>query len=54
MPSASGMVSKVVAAMVSMAITQPALAMMACISGANTNWPKEPPALMKPEAKARR
>jgi hypothetical protein len=51
---ASGIVSKVAAAMVSIAHTQPALAMMACISGANTNWPKEPPALMKPAANARR
>ena len=48
------MVSRALAAMDSMATTQPALLMMACTAGAKRNWPKEPPALMKPEANARR
>nr|WP_308602587.1 hypothetical protein [Massilia sp. Dwa41.01b] len=48
------MVSKVVAAIVNMATIQPGPAMRNCISGENTNWPNEPPALMKPDAKGRR
>ncbi len=48
------MVSRVVAAIVNMAMIQPGPAIRNCISGEKTNWPKEPPALMKPEAKGRR
>ena len=48
------MVSSAEAASASSAVIQPKAPISACASGANTNWPKEPPALMKPEAKARR
>src|SRR4051794_7078015 len=51
---ANGIVNSVVAAIVNIAATQPAELMIACIKGANTNWPNEPPALMKPDANARR
>ena len=50
---ANGIVSNVVAAIVSIAATHPAAPIMSCINGANTNWPNEPPALMKPAAKER-
>ncbi len=40
--------------MVSSAATQPKPVMITCSSGANTNWPKEPPALISPAAKDRR
>ncbi|AFV02233.1 hypothetical protein UNSWDHB_1802 [Dehalobacter sp. UNSWDHB] len=49
-----GIVRSVVAAMVSIAATQPNPLIMACNNGAKINCPNEPPALMKPPAKARR
>jgi hypothetical protein len=51
---ASGIVSRVTAARPNSAVTQPKPAISHCDSGAKTNCPKEPPALMKPDAKARR
>jgi hypothetical protein len=48
------MVSNAVPARVSIATIQPAPAMIAPISGASANWPNDPPALIKPDANARR
>ena len=50
---ASGMVASAATAMAIIALTQPNALISAWLSGANTNWPKLPPALMKPAAKAR-
>jgi hypothetical protein len=50
----NGIASKVVPASVIIAATHPAALMIACTSGANTTWPSELPALMKPPANARR
>ena len=47
------MVASAATAMAIMAVTQPNALISAWFSGANTNWPKLPPALMKPAAKAR-
>ena len=43
----------VVAASASIAVTQPKAVISACATGANRNCPKEPPALMNPEANER-
>ena len=49
----SGMVSRLIAASEIIAATHPKAVMMTCASGTNTNWPNDPPALMKPEANER-
>ena len=46
--STSGIVSSAANAVANIALAQPAAPMMSCTSGANTNCPIEPPALMKP------
>ena len=51
--SASGIASNEATASVYIALAQPANAITACTSGANTNCPSEPPALMKPAANDR-
>jgi hypothetical protein len=47
------MASNAVAASTNMAALQLAAAMMACVIGANTNWPSDPPALITPAAAER-
>ena len=51
---ASGMVSRAAPASAIMAAAHPKALMIAWARGANTNWPKDPPALMKPPANDRR
>src|SRR5690606_16051929 len=50
---ASGKVSSEAAASPNMATPQPAALIASCTSGANTNCPSEPPALMSPAANER-
>ncbi len=48
------MVSSADAASANIALIQPNAAISPCVNGANTNCPKDEPALMKPVANARR
>ena len=49
----SGSASSAITASVYMAPIQPTSWISFCATGANTNWPSEPPALMTPEAEPR-
>jgi hypothetical protein len=49
----SGKANRAIAAIAHIAPTQPRLWISFCRMGANTNWPKEPPALINPDAAPR-